>query len=223
MGVEALIDQLETRIRDARKTPLIGGVRIDRWEVYDLVAELRAELAKLVRPLDEDRVVRRGAGVWGPMEELFETVVGAGNGDRVRVDRDRLMDLVGRMREGVGQEEIVARPVPGTHDPAALLALVERLETLAAEAHEIPLVPDEVRMETAEIYAVIAEMRAALPLADTRLIHLLPVLDELDQSVRNARPVPLTDQVRINRAKLSTTLKRIRAAFSQGTLALLTN
>jgi hypothetical protein len=230
MGVEALIDQLETRIRDARKVPLIGGVRIDRWEIYDLLDELRAELAKLVRPLDENRVVRRGAGVWEPIEELSAVVHGGGSADRVRVDRDRLLALVGRMREGVRQEEIVPRPAPEAYDTAPLAALTDQLEALVAGAAPVPLTP-EVRVQKDEIYDILDRMRAALAPAvqtagepaRTRLAGVLPAIDDLDDTVHNAKPIPLTDQVRLNQDKLSRSLKRIRAAFSQGTLLALTN
>lgn len=230
MGVEALIDQLETKLREARKTPLIGGVRVDREELYDILDELRAELAKLVRPLDEDRLVRRAAGVYAPLDELEGILHGAGAGDRVRVDRERLLEVVSRMRDGARREEVVIRPRAGEYDPAPAVALVERLEALVAGAAPVPLT-SEVRIQKDEVYDVLDRLRATLPElttaapehTKTRLLSALVHIDELDDRVHRARPVPLTDQVRVDPTKLSRTLQRIRAAFSQGTLAALTN
>ena len=90
---------------------------------------------------------------------------------------------------------------------------------------------DTVRIDRDAAYELIDEIRATLPDAarsaveplGTRLIDVLPLLDELDDSIHEARPVPLTEQVRVDRGKLSGILQQIRAAFSQGTLLALTN
>lgn len=233
MRVEELIDQLEQTIRDARETPLIGGARIKIADLTFLLNEIFVELTRLSTPLDEERYVRRAAGVRAPMDELQEAIDAAARRGRVtiRVDRERLLPLVHRMRQGTRREEIITREeLERAYDPAPALALVEELEHLVGSAPKVPLV-DEVRINKEAIYDVIDRMRATLPEVawaaqepvKTRLVEVLPVLDLLDDEIHDARPVPLTDQVRLNRGKLSDILRRIRAAFSQGTLAALTN
>ena len=41
---------------------------------------------------------------------------------------------------------------------------------------------------------------------------LLSLIDELDDLIHNAKPVPLTDQVRVDRERVYDLLDRIRAA-----------
>jgi hypothetical protein len=44
-------------------------------------------------------------------------------------------------------------------------------------------------------------------------VDLLVLIDKLDDIVHNARPVPLTDQVRVDKAELYEVLDQIRAAL----------
>jgi hypothetical protein len=43
-------------------------------------------------------------------------------------------------------------------------------------------------------------------------VDLLVLIDQLEEMVRNARPIPLTDQVRLEKKPLNELIEQIRAA-----------
>jgi hypothetical protein len=224
MTVHHHIDRLEALIRDAKKRPILA-LRIDHGAMLDVLEALYADLLAQTAPTEDGRVRRRAAGVWAPMTEMVHGLIRS-----ERPDRDHLLGLVEQMRAGSGRQDIVEPSALRLFDPAGAIALIDELDGLLAGAPDVPLT-NQARIDKDRAYDLLDGLRSELPFIakesgeplKTRLAELLPLIDELDDELHNARPVPLTDQVRVDRGKLARILKRMRAAFSQGTLAALTN
>ena len=225
MKLVHLIERLEAVITDARETPLIGGARVDKSEAQGRIDAVRAELLSLRRTLEDGRVVTPPVDARIALDELEELIA-----DRHRVNREHALRLVRRVRDGAGREEIVDPGAAPAYESQRLVKLVDRLDAVVARARPVPLTT-QVRITKDEAYDILDHMRAELAgvvhaadePAKARLGELLPLIDELDDDIHNAAPVPLTDEVRVERGRISTILRQMRAAFSQGTLAALTN
>ncbi|HEX8054372.1 MAG TPA: hypothetical protein VF517_15395 [Thermoleophilaceae bacterium] len=219
MSLHQLVDQLEAMIRDAKETPILGGARIDRESVYDLVDQMRASIEFVL--LDEDHGTYRGAGALVPLDELDTFMYDAKSvplTGSVRVDRDRLLAIVGRVRQGAAQDRYVTREEfeRTAVDPRRARTAFDRLDTLVRKARPVPLTT-QVRLDKGAVAKVVEELRGWGPVA------LLPAIDALDDLLHNAHPVPLTNEVRVERATLSEIYQQMRAGFSQGTPPALTN
>ena len=143
------------------------------------------------------------------LDELDELVLRAGSvplTDQVRLDRGRIDPLLERLRAAVSS------------GPPELARVLEELAELVRGAKPIPLT-SEARVEREEIYDRLDRMRAAC--ARPSREHLPPevaaVLDDFDELLDNAKLVPLTAQVRLDRAKADTLLDRLRAALGDPT------
>jgi hypothetical protein len=101
------------------------------------------------------------------------------------------------------------------YDAAAVL---DELDELVRSAPGVPLT-DQVRLDRMEIYDVLDRMRATLAdSADRTAFNDGPfprtaLLDELDELLHRAKPIPLTTQVRIDRIEIYELLDRIRAGL----------
>ena len=227
------IEQLERVIREARETPLLGGAMVDDIEADTLIGEIRADLFDSARELPDGRWVVKGEATLqaaGELERLLSSASRIPLRGRVRVDRERAMALVTRMRDGVLQERIADEPPMPPWDPAPMLALIDRLDAAIQGAKPVPLT-SQVRVNGDEIYDILDEMRVKVPEIAYRapdeikfaVGDLLVPIDTLDDLIHNAAPVPLTDQVRIERQEAAGIVQTMRAAFSQGTSAAPTN
>jgi hypothetical protein len=96
-----------------------------------------------------------------------------------------------------------------------VLVLIDKLDDLAHNAKAVPLT-DQVRVERREVQDIVAEIRAAIreDLTDAPT-QVLTLVDELDELARDAKPVPLTRHVRIDRAEVYDILDRLRAAIPE--------
>jgi len=227
------IEQLERMIREARETPLLGGAMVDRLDLQGLLVELRADLFEARRELPDGRWVVKGPDTATAADELDDLVENANNAPftgKARIDRRRALELTQRMRAGVHAEAIVDTAPEAPWDAKPILRLIDEVDAALRRAKPIPLT-DQVRVDSDELYEILDRMRDTLP----RVVHgapydqraragdLLVPIDELDDLIHNAQPVPLTPQVRIERQAAATIVQTMRAAFSQGTGAAPTN
>jgi hypothetical protein len=220
MGLAQLADQLESMIREAKETRILGGARIDRDRAYDLIDQMRDQAAEAVR-LDEDTFVRRGAGVLVPLDELDDVLHSAKSvpfTDSIRADRDELLEILGRVRRGATEDHVLTRAEAEQRpiNRPKVARLLDGLDALVRNAKPVPLT-SQVRLQKRAFGEIAGELRECGPPA------MLPALDALDDTLQNALPVPLTDEVRVEGAGLSEIIQQMRAAFSQGTPAAPTN
>ncbi|HEY2354185.1 MAG TPA: hypothetical protein VGH79_04720 [Gaiellaceae bacterium] len=138
------------------------------------------------------------------LDELDELVRRAGTvplTEQVRLDPARLDAVIERLRAAV------------SGGPLELSYALDQLAELARGAKAIPLT-NEVRVEREELYDKLDRMRAAC--ARPSREHLPPAvaaaLGAFDELLENAKLVPLTMQVRLDRAKTLELLDRLRAA-----------
>ena len=225
MGLADGIQRLERVIREARATPVIGGAMLEPLELQDMMDAIRVDLFEAARQLPDGRWVEKGPAAREAIDELSGVVHDARAvplTGRVRVDRERALALVERMRAGAHQERIVDAPPPDPIDSASLMALLDRLDATLRKAKPVPLT-DQARVEKEEVYDVLDRMRGAVPGVARGAPELLVPIDRLDDLIHNAAPVPLTDQVRVDRQEVAEIVQTMRAAFSQGTRAAPTN
>jgi len=100
-------------------------------------------------------------------------------------------------------------------EPAAVFA---QLDELVRRAPPIPLT-SQVRIDRSEIYDSLDLLRAleadAMRERGTAAFsNSLAVLDELDALIQNAKPVPLTTQVRVDRTEIYRLLDRLREGLA---------
>ncbi len=106
-----------------------------------------------------------------------------------------------------------------------------RLDALLTDARPLPLAKQQLMVERADAYAAIDAARAALPAliqglrwsrshrdAPDEVLQaageqILSGLDDLDNTIRRARRVPLNDRVRLEREGLESRLEQIRPGF----------
>jgi hypothetical protein len=110
---------------------------------------------------------------------------------------------------------------------------MNRLDAVVERARPVPLVRSQVILDRESVYDVLDGMRASLPEAikATRWLRkkredagdaplrdgdvvsgdVLTNIDALDDLIHNARPVPLTDSVRVSRDRLASILAQMRA------------
>ena len=89
-------------------------------------------------------------------------------------------------------------------------ALAARLASLLEAARPIPLTRSEIRVDKRAVYGLVAELRAAVRAEEVAgrikaadAFRILSAADDVHDAVFNARPVPLTDQVRLGRERVS--------------------
>jgi hypothetical protein len=98
-------------------------------------------------------------------------------------------------------------------------ALAERLASLLEAARPMPLTRSQVRVDKRAVYRLVAELRPAVRAEETAgrikaavAFSILSAADDVHDAVFNARPVPLTDQVRLPRERvydLALVLRRV--------------
>ncbi|HET8950416.1 MAG TPA: hypothetical protein VFN44_07890 [Solirubrobacteraceae bacterium] len=140
---------------------------------------------------------------------------------QARVDREQLRAAVGRIRSS-HDRQFAAQAAGDPRIVATTRALTE-LEAIAADAPGIPLT-SQVRVNVDAAIDKLDRLREALPEA-VRLTgdasehspresgELLLAIDAFDDALHRARPVPLTNQVRLENADLDAHLERLRAAL----------
>jgi hypothetical protein len=89
-------------------------------------------------------------------------------------------------------------------------AVAARLASLLEAARPIPLTRSEVRLDKRAVYGLVAEPRTAVRAEEAAgrieaadAFRILSASDDVHDAVFNARPVPLTDQVRLGRQRVS--------------------
>jgi hypothetical protein len=97
-------------------------------------------------------------------------------------------------------------------------AVLDQLDGLVRRAPAIPFT-NQIRIDRIQIYDSLDLLRALQADAtrergDAAPSDSLAVLDELDALIHNARPVPLTMQVRVDRSEIYELLDRLRAGLA---------
>ena len=141
--------------------------------------------------------------------------------DQVRLHPDELHRAVEQLRRAV-TAEFGLLPGPELDGVAAI-------EALAAEAKRIRLTPD-VRLDRRGLTRKLDELRLELPEQVAAKsgepnerppgAAALVAISELDELVHNARIVPLTDQVRLERAEFETRIAALREQVANNGRAL---
>jgi len=154
------------------------------------------------------------AAVLAEFDKFIRDANGVPFTDQVRLDRRKIDVLLDRLRTAL------------TDAPAEMMEKLDQLDELVQRAHAIPLT-NEIRIERPEIYDLLDQLR--MMRADS-MTHrgggtalndapsdLVAVLDELDELVHNAKAVPLTTQIRLDRLEIYELLDRLRVGI--GSLA----
>ena len=147
---------------------------------------------------------------WEPAETIvlldrLDELVGKASSvpltDQVRLNRGKVDLLLDELRTAVND------------GPAELVGPLDELDALVRGAKSVTLT-DEIRAARDDVYDRLDRLRAACATRPRR-DHLPPdvaaVLDEFDGLVGNARTVPLTAQVRLDRATAYALFDRLRA------------
>jgi hypothetical protein len=89
-------------------------------------------------------------------------------------------------------------------------AVTARLASLLEAARPIPLTRSEVRLDKRAVYGLVAELRTAVRVEEAAgrieaadAFRILSASDDVHDAVFKARPVPLTDQVRLARERVN--------------------
>jgi hypothetical protein len=96
---------------------------------------------------------------------------------------------------------------------------MHQIDQTISAARPVPLT-DQVRFDKDPIYDALDQMRSELD-QDVRAgaifsQELLVAIDTFDDVIHNARPVPLTDEVRVKREELDATARTLREAIARG-------
>ena len=139
------------------------------------------------------------------LDRLDELVRKAGSvplTDQVRLNRGNVDLLLDELRTAAND------------GPGELAGPLDELDALVHAAKSVPLT-DEIRVERDDVYDRLDRLRAACatPRRDHLPAYVAAVLDEFDELVGNARTVPLTAQVRLDREKAYALLDRLRAVL----------
>jgi hypothetical protein len=88
-------------------------------------------------------------------------------------------------------------------------ALAKRLASLLEAARPMPLGRRQVRVDEGAVYRLVAELRVAVradeadgTITAAAAFGILSAADDVHDAVFNAKPVPLTDQVRLPRDRV---------------------
>ena len=91
---------------------------------------------------------------------------------------------------------------------------IEVVDQLLTNAMPIPLTA-EVRIPRSDLEAGVAGIEAAAATSGiTSDPEIVKALKDVERLASRAKPVPLTDQVRVNRKKAGKAIERLRAALS---------
>ena len=136
------------------------------------------------------------------LDELVRKAGGVPLTDQVRLNRGNVELLLDELRTAAND------------GPGALAGPLDELDALVHAAKSVPLT-DEIRVERNDVYDRLDRLRAACatPRRDHLPAYVAAVLDEFDELVGNARTVPLTAQVRLDREKAYALLDRLRAVL----------
>jgi hypothetical protein len=83
-----------------------------------------------------------------------------------------------------------------------------RLVELLENAPRMPWVRSQMRVGSIQVYELVAELRSSEHEAGA----VLPAAEAVEEAVRNAMPVPLTDEVRLSQERLAELVVALRAA-----------
>jgi hypothetical protein len=94
-----------------------------------------------------------------------------------------------------------------------VLVAIDNLDDLVHNAPSVPLT-DQVRLAPERLEAAVAQLHATLPPDVRARAEGEGLLERLDAVVASAKPVPLVDQVRVDKEALYDVLDGLRAAIS---------
>jgi hypothetical protein len=92
---------------------------------------------------------------------------------------------------------------------------MQQLDQVITDARPVPLT-DQLRIDKDQAYDILDRIRAEMGSGAPPDGSLLIAVDELDDAIHNARPVPLTDQVRLERGQLEGLIGKLRDAILRG-------
>jgi hypothetical protein len=96
---------------------------------------------------------------------------------------------------------------------------MHQLDQMISDAKPVPLT-NHVRFAKDQAYDVLDRMRATVADEVQRggrpSDDVLVAIDSIDDLIHNAKPVPLTDQVRAEREELDATVRTLRDAIARG-------
>ena len=209
MDILVAIDTLDDFIHNAKMMPLSDDVRVDRDELLDHVERLRAGLRATVRESYRSHTA-------GSIEELARIAQAAppvrllGG---VRLDKDEVYDLLDRMRMTVVDDIRVDRGgMPAPRADTALDLALDAVDDLLQGAKHVPL-SDNVRVDSNELRRTVTAVRVATEAeitGETRQ-DALEVVARLEKVAADAKTVPLSDEVRVDREELFDQLDALRA------------
>lgn len=143
------------------------------------------------------------------LDELVHDAKAVPLTSHVRIDGARLEEAIA----------VIERTADaGTRD--TLTPHLHELRALASSAQPVPLSGGEVRLDKTQLYAIADALRNAFldssaPQPQPRReepLGLLHAIDRLDDMVHNAKPMPMTDQVRLKPERLNEAINAIRTA-----------
>lgn len=96
-----------------------------------------------------------------------------------------------------------------------LLIAIDSLDDLVHNARAVPL-SDQVRMPRGRLEAAVRDVYDTLPADLPTRLEAEGLLERLDTLARDAKPLPLTDQVRVDKDELYEILDAIRRLVGPG-------
>ncbi len=95
-----------------------------------------------------------------------------------------------------------------------VLVLIDKLDDLVHTAKAVPLT-DTVRVDKEEIYDILDQMRATIPEEIKQARWIVKERQEMLAEAHNAKQVPLTDQVRVDKEEIYDILDQMRATIPE--------
>lgn len=201
-------------------------VSVDPDEVYDVLDSIRAALPRSIIELRWYQQRREelgdpplGTSLDGPLDvldgvdvldELVRKARPLPTSTRVRVSQERLSAGVDRVRSWIDPfvRELVEyrRLYPEAkseldearnREPSELVRLITELDTVFLDAKPIPLTFEK-RIDRSVVLDLINKIRAAGARDGTDSPAFRAALDHLDHTVKTARKVPFTNQIRLD-------------------------
>jgi hypothetical protein len=199
------VDELDDLIHNARAMPLSDNVRIHPDELNAAVARVR-EGAEVIFAGAEARTL----GIVAQLEEVAREAIPVPLLREVRVDRERVYELLDQIRANIPDDIRILRgdgPAPDRPLPDSYLAL-DVVDDLVRDARTAPL-SDMVRFDPAELSAAVERVRSAVVLEGASAA--LPIVDRLRDMIDTAKKVPFSSDIKLDREELYDVIDVVRA------------
>ena len=204
MDVLIAIDALDDLIHNAKMVPLSDAIRIDRDDLLEQVERMREGLRA-----ELDEAYRTGSmRLLEQLEQMARDAPPVRILGGVRMDKERVYDVLDGMRATIPEEIRVQRGGAPPPAEAALAIAVEDLDFLLRDAKAVPL-SDYVRVDGAELRQAVAAVRAGA--GEHAGADAMTIIAQFEEIARGARTIPLASDVRVDRARADELLDQLRA------------